>query len=478
MAKRPITVRLLNFRADRTLFVNDLTIVPLGSDGVVTHFVGIMRERDLSTLTPAPAPKAPPAALPAPEALITNGGYAFRIPTQMKEALQAADDVPYPQLISERAPPYKIIHVNSAWCRLCGYRPAELLGKPFTVLHADDGGGDLHEQLRHAFLSGQQFSGQAVYRTKARKAWASQLVVSPLLDAGGAASHFFVHLLRPAAEPGASGAAGGDGVAGTSAWSPRCVPVHAAAAALSAAADATAAAGLWGDRVGEIPTREALPPAFALHGGSPSQKQPRLSAADAATLASAAAAAAAAAGGVDTGSGGGSGSGGEGSSNTSTEGAEQRAAAAAALNEAQGAPNAAPTAQLLAAQSVAESLPLYARAATAAGAAAAAAAAAVAAADGGAAPTLIPTPAETVAAGKQLASAAHALLHAAAASASSSSASIASAEAAIAAASAGVGVGAPSVEPPRGPVAGQRRGGGGGGGGDGGGVRRSRSRAP
>ena len=38
VAKRPITVRLLNFRADRTLFVNDLTIVPLGSDGVVTHF--------------------------------------------------------------------------------------------------------------------------------------------------------------------------------------------------------------------------------------------------------------------------------------------------------------------------------------------------------------------------------------------------------------------------------------------------------
>ena len=46
VAKRPITVRLLNFRADRTLFVNDLTIVPLGSDGVVTHFVGIMRERE------------------------------------------------------------------------------------------------------------------------------------------------------------------------------------------------------------------------------------------------------------------------------------------------------------------------------------------------------------------------------------------------------------------------------------------------
>ena len=96
--------------------------------------------------------------------------------------------------------------------------------------------------------------------------------------------------------------------------------------------------------------------------------------------------------------------------------------------------------------------PLHATAATAAGAAAAAAAAAaVAAADGGAAPTLIPTPAETVAAGKQLASAAHALLHAAAASASSSSASIASAEAAIAAASGGGGVGAPSVEPPRDP---------------------------
>lgn len=47
---RPITVRLLNYRADGTPFVNDLTILPIIDPAmqVTTHFLGVVRDRPLS----------------------------------------------------------------------------------------------------------------------------------------------------------------------------------------------------------------------------------------------------------------------------------------------------------------------------------------------------------------------------------------------------------------------------------------------
>jgi len=63
-AQRPITVRMINYRADRTPFVNDLTIVPMperAAPGTATHFVGIMRDHSLSGAVPR-ALVAPPCA--------------------------------------------------------------------------------------------------------------------------------------------------------------------------------------------------------------------------------------------------------------------------------------------------------------------------------------------------------------------------------------------------------------------------------
>jgi PAS domain S-box-containing protein len=42
---RPITVRLVNYRADRSPFINDLTVMPIQDGNLTTHFLGIMRER-------------------------------------------------------------------------------------------------------------------------------------------------------------------------------------------------------------------------------------------------------------------------------------------------------------------------------------------------------------------------------------------------------------------------------------------------
>lgn len=55
---RPITVRLLNYRANGSPFVNDLTVLPILDPvaNVATHFLGIMKDRSL----PLGVPPTPP----------------------------------------------------------------------------------------------------------------------------------------------------------------------------------------------------------------------------------------------------------------------------------------------------------------------------------------------------------------------------------------------------------------------------------
>lgn len=67
-AQRQITVRMVNYRADRTPFVNDLTIVPMpqrAAPGAATHFVGIMRDHSLFEAVPRALVAPPCASMPA-----------------------------------------------------------------------------------------------------------------------------------------------------------------------------------------------------------------------------------------------------------------------------------------------------------------------------------------------------------------------------------------------------------------------------
>jgi hypothetical protein len=218
-AYRPITVRLLNYRADCTPFVNDLTVMPIldRTTHATTHFLGIMREQPLPGML-APTPHAsetmnpfdaaagvphsgvislsnlmsgvmgggaalgglqdsllgqlmadiagsPAAAAAANSASAMSGkrGHyavppALHVPTQLHEALQ--HDVPHPQLITERQPPYKTIHVNAAWCRQCGYRADDLIGRPYSMLLGPSPSPALVQILEHAFSSVRQVSSR------------------------------------------------------------------------------------------------------------------------------------------------------------------------------------------------------------------------------------------------------------------------------------------------------------------------------
>jgi len=207
---RPITVRLVNYRKDGVPFVNDLTVVPLrdAATKVATHFLGVIREH----LLPGHSIRS---AIPTPSALATLGGIGVpeerqatelsrdwnlrplasppRIPTQLQEALRS--EVAHPQMITERAAPHKIIHVNNAWRRACGYRAEELIGRPYTILHGPQTEPGLQPLLKQAFLAGQQVTCKATYYTKSQQPMQSHVTISPLLDSSGTESHYYVHLL-------------------------------------------------------------------------------------------------------------------------------------------------------------------------------------------------------------------------------------------------------------------------------------------
>ena len=104
----------------------------------------------------------PPARMPAvgmPQDCAHAGASAsaspsaLRLPGRLHEALQ--HEVPYPQLVTERSPPYKIIHTNAAWRSVTGHGVDELVGKPYqTLLSPTD--VMLHHLLQRAFASAQQ----------------------------------------------------------------------------------------------------------------------------------------------------------------------------------------------------------------------------------------------------------------------------------------------------------------------------------
>lgn len=150
-------IRILNYRKDGSKFVSDLSVVPIHdrTAGAATHLLWFLADAQQSRVA-LPATTASHFALPAinanvgwPPGLLSqlasvDGGFGAPaaaaggggggslpvsrppsaatgpvLPVRLHEALQ--HEVPYPQLVTERMPPYKIIHTNAAWRRVTGH---------------------------------------------------------------------------------------------------------------------------------------------------------------------------------------------------------------------------------------------------------------------------------------------------------------------------------------------------------------------
>lgn len=128
-------------------------------------------------------------------------------PLRLHDALQR--DVPHAQLVTERTPPYNIIHANAAWQRILGRGADELVGKPFEALLSPHD-QSVHHLLRRAFASGQQVTSLVTLKKRSGEWFQSPLTASPLLDSAGKELNWFVHVLHssPSYPTGMVGAEG------------------------------------------------------------------------------------------------------------------------------------------------------------------------------------------------------------------------------------------------------------------------------
>lgn len=264
----PIVIRLLSYRRDGTTFVSDVSVTVILGQGLegATHLLwhfgepqphmsagrqqagrhapglpamcghaalhpGLGNGIPAAALTSCAQPVGdwrPPAHMVgsrAPGSYPASGSAAasarmpqISLPARLHEALQR--EAPYPQLVTERAPPHKIIHTNAAWRRLTGHGADELVGKPFEALLSLHDPG-LHEMLRRAYLSAQQMTSLATLRKRSGDWLHSLLTASPLLDSGGTKVNWFVHVLHG---PTAFCTADGSPVAPMEPYTATCCP--------------------------------------------------------------------------------------------------------------------------------------------------------------------------------------------------------------------------------------------------------------
>ncbi|MGH8354615.1 MAG: diguanylate cyclase domain-containing protein [Pseudomonas sp.] len=84
----------------------------------------------------------------------------------------------------------RIVWLNQAFCRLSGYPRQELLGQTPHLLYSGRQGPSFYQDLWQTILAGQPWQGELVERHKDGSCYTVNQVITPLLDAGGAITHF------------------------------------------------------------------------------------------------------------------------------------------------------------------------------------------------------------------------------------------------------------------------------------------------
>jgi PAS domain S-box-containing protein len=81
----------------------------------------------------------------------------------MKRLLEASMEESFNSiLITEAGPGYPIIYVNSAFCKLTGYEPHEVMGKSPSILQGSETDPEVLKRLSRNLAEGELFFGKAI----------------------------------------------------------------------------------------------------------------------------------------------------------------------------------------------------------------------------------------------------------------------------------------------------------------------------
>jgi diguanylate cyclase (GGDEF)-like protein/PAS domain S-box-containing protein len=84
----------------------------------------------------------------------------------------------------------RIVWANAAFCDLSGYAMPELIGRVPSLLKSGMQSGELYATLWHNLRAGKVWQGEMVDRRKDGSLYTIDEVITPLLDAHGAVSHY------------------------------------------------------------------------------------------------------------------------------------------------------------------------------------------------------------------------------------------------------------------------------------------------
>ena len=179
--RRKIAVRLLNYTKRGEPFLNDLTLEPLVSDAAggdmahgmasddgashqpprVTHYIGRLRPWR------QPQPHRPqardPQAFETPDEATLSRQIRQSLPRNLAEALHVTD---VSQIITEAASPFRIVHVNQAWCDTCGFTAEAAVGQTCSILQGPHTCKATLQALKAAALARQPLTVKLINYTK------------------------------------------------------------------------------------------------------------------------------------------------------------------------------------------------------------------------------------------------------------------------------------------------------------------------
>ena len=144
-----LTVRLLNYGKDRKPFVNVLTITPLFNGKEITHFLGTLRSHQSLDQLSTPMSSSQQCLKTHSEQERVADVQKW-MPATLGEAVNFSR---FAMVITERAAPFRIVHVNEAWCTLCGFTMQETLGLTCKILQGPDTCAATLQALKAAALS-------------------------------------------------------------------------------------------------------------------------------------------------------------------------------------------------------------------------------------------------------------------------------------------------------------------------------------